>query len=279
MDVARDSFALLVTGPRPLSLDGRKFLGLPQRRLALDEVRDLLLARQCPQSTSDAVWAYLVTQARSGAAKWMVGAVGIALPALIAVAARLARWCPRDPDVHAEVLRGFLDALSRVDIDRPWIMLRLRWAAYRAGDAVVAKTLAVARPSAVAALAQPTRGHPDVLLAQAVAEGVLTETTADLIGTTRLEAVSVLEWAARRGVTEWAAYKARWRAEIRLAAYLRARMADAADDLTEHVSAVLVLKQVHRSRPEVSKTGQEARFQGRKEFPNPSASPEVRPCA
>ncbi|MFC0112582.1 hypothetical protein [Kibdelosporangium aridum] len=276
MDVARDSFALLVTGPRPLSLDGRTFPGLPQRWLSLDEVRDFLLARKCPQSTSDAVWAYLVSQARSGAAQWIVGAVGVALPALISVAARFARRCPTDPtDIHAEVLRGFLDALPTVDVDRPRIMLRLRWAAYRAGDAVLARTVAATKPPVVA-LARPRSGHPDLLLAQAVAEGVLTETTADLIGSTRLEPISVQEWAARRGVSQWAAYKARRRAEIRLAAYLRARMTDVADELTEHVSAVLMLTPL---RPVVSKADQVTRFSERREFPNGTAAPEVRPCA
>jgi hypothetical protein len=52
-------------------------------------------------------------------------------------------WLCRDPaDLHAEVLRGFLDAVARVDVAKPRIMPRLRWAAYRAGYAVIAEELA-----------------------------------------------------------------------------------------------------------------------------------------
>jgi hypothetical protein len=277
LDVASDSFALLVTGPRPLSLNGRHFPGLPPRLLPLDEVRDLLLAGMCPQSTTDAVWTHLVTQARSRDPQWIVGTVGTALPALISVAARLSRSCPEDPaDVQAEVLRGFLDALPNVDIDRPWIISRLRWAAYRSGHAALVKTYQTARERAATAPSDPISSHPDFVLAQAVAEGVLTPLAVDLIGATRLESVSVKDWAAQRGISEWAAYKARRRAELRLAQYLHRRMTDAEDDITEHVAAVLAVK---ANRHAVSKTDTISRFEGCEGFPQATTSPEVRPCA
>nr|WP_042181701.1 hypothetical protein [Kibdelosporangium sp. MJ126-NF4] len=280
LDVARDSFALLVTGPRPLSVNGRRYPGLPPRHLPLDEVRDLLLAGTCPQSTTDAVWAHLVAQARSGDPKWILGAVGAALPALISVAARLTIACPGDPaDVQAEVLRGFLDALRRIDTDRPRIVLRLRWAAYRAGHAELVRTFAAAKQRASATPSAAISNHPDFLLTQAVAEGALAQLTADLIGKTRLESVSVSEWAALHGVSEWAAYKARRRAELRLAEYLRLRMTDADDEMTEHVAAVLAVKAAQRARDAVSKRDPDPRLQGCKGFPRETTSPEVRPCA
>lgn len=275
LDVARDSFALLVTGPRPLSLDGRRFSGLPQRRLALDEVRDLLLARRCPQSTSDEVWAALVRRSRSSGPAWVVGATGVALPALISVAAMLARRCPGDPsEVHAEVLRGFLEALRTVDVDRPWVVLRLRWAAFRAGHAALGRVFANEKRHVVRASEHSVGGHPDLVLARAVADGVLTATTADLIGTTRLESVSITEWAARRGVTEWAAYKARRRAELRLATYLREQLMDADDDITERVAAAMALT---KKPCRMSKADAIASLQGQIE--SSAASSEVRPCA
>ena len=91
LDIARDTFTWLVTGPHPVSLDGRDFEGLPNRELPLDEVRDHLLARSCSQSTKDAVWAHLVLCSRAEGATWTVAAVGVALPALTSVAATLAR--------------------------------------------------------------------------------------------------------------------------------------------------------------------------------------------
>lgn len=143
LDLARDRFAALTTGPHPPTLDGTQFAGLPAKQLPLDEVRDLLLTRQCPQTTSDAVWTYLVERARARHLMWTEAALGIALPALIATAAQLACRCPGDPaDLHAEVVCGFLNAIHTIDLTKPRIMLRLRWAAYRAGHATVTANLA-----------------------------------------------------------------------------------------------------------------------------------------
>lgn len=97
LDIARTSFALLVTGPEPLSLDGRNFDGLPGQLLPLSLVRDQLLAASCPQATRDAVWAELVTRSRREGGAWTVGAVGVALPALTSVAARLTGRFAGDP--------------------------------------------------------------------------------------------------------------------------------------------------------------------------------------
>lgn len=280
MDVARESFALLVAGPEPLSLDGREFAGLPRRRVSLDEARDLLLGGGCPQSTSDAVWAHLVARSRSDGPTWVVGAVGMALPALISVAASLARRCRGHlGDIHAEVLRGFVEALPTVDIDRPWIVLRLRWAAFRAGHAAVAEAYDAPTPLSSIGVPQRASGHPDFLLALAIAEGVLTELTADVIGATRLESVSIATWAARHGVSEWAAYKARRRGELRLAAYLRERLKNATDDLTEQVADVLAVQAHERGEPVVSKANEESGFAGRRRNPSSIPSSEVRTCA
>ncbi|TCO49686.1 hypothetical protein [Actinocrispum wychmicini] len=239
LDIARDTFSLLVTGPDPVSLNGRLYPGLPDRRLPLDEVRDRLLARQCPQATRDAVWAHLVLRARTDSPTWTLAAVGVALPALTTAAARLSKRFAGDPgDVHAEVLRGFLTAVATVDLRRPRIMVRLRWTAYRSGYAALAEALGGPIPVALgyrSAPPHPPWGHPDLVLARAVADGVLTRTQADLIGITRLESLSLADWAAARNMTVWAAYKMRERAEARLLRYLRDAAVD--QDDTDPVTA------------------------------------------
>lgn len=247
LDIARSTFTWLVTGPNPVSLNGRLFPDLPDRQIALDEVRDRLLARRCPQRTRDAVWAHLVLRARAEGATWTVAAVGVALPALTSVAATLSNRFAGDPaDVHAEVLRGFLAALAVVDLRRPRIMLRLRWAAYRSGHRALVEALDGPTPVAPGFRSTPPHppwGHPDLVLARAVADGVLTRTEADLIGATRLEEVSVADWAVRHQTGEWAVYKARKRAELRLAAYLRDAIADEdpADPLASQVANSMAL--------------------------------------
>jgi hypothetical protein len=245
LDIARDTFTWLVTGPHPVSLNGRLFPGLPDRHIPLDEVRDRLLARRCPQATRDAVWAHLVLRSRTEGATWTVAAVGVALPALTSVAAQLSDRFAGDPaDIHAEVLRGFLTGLSTIDLRPPRIMLRLRWAAYRSGYDALAEALAGPTPVAPGFRSTPPYapwGHPDLVLARAVADGVLTQTEAAMIGATRLEEVSVADWAAQHQTGEWAVYKARKRAELRLAAYLRdgAAETDPADPLIDQVATAV----------------------------------------
>lgn len=247
LDIARDAFNWLVTGPHPISLNGRLFTGLPDRDIPLDEVRDRLLARRCSQATRDAVWAHLVLRSRTEGATWTVSAVGVALPALTSVAATLSDRFAGDPaDVHAEVLRGFLAALSTIDLRPPRIILRLRWAAYRSGYDALSEALSSPTPVAPGFRSAPPHapwGHPDLVLARAVADGVLTQTEAALIGATRLENVSVADWAAQHEVGEWAVYKTRKRAELRLVDYLREAIADAdpTDTLTDQVAAAVAL--------------------------------------
>ncbi len=224
LDIARTSFALLVTGPEPLSLDGRNFDGLPAELLPLSLVRDQLLAASCPQATRDAVWAELVTRSRREGGAWTVGAVGVALPALTSVAARLTGRFAGDPaDIHAEILTGFLAALADVDIDRPRIMLRLRWAAYRAGHTALTEALDGPPPAAPAFGSLPPIppwGHPDLVLARAVTDGAISRLEADVIGSTRLDDVAVADWATAHGASTWAVYKLRKRAEQHLLTYL-----------------------------------------------------------
>ncbi|MDX8030991.1 hypothetical protein SK803_12250 [Lentzea sp. BCCO 10_0856] len=247
LDIARDTFTWLVTGPHPVSLNGRLFPGLPDRHIPLDEVRDQLLARRCPQTTRDAVWAHLVLRSRTEGATWTVAAVGVALPALTSAAAILSDRLSGDPaDVHAEVLRGFLTALSTIDLRPPRIMLRLRWAAYRSGYRALTEALAGPTPVAPGFRSTPPHapwGHPDLVLARAVADGVLTQTEAALIGATRLEEVPVADWAAAHQTGEWAVYKMRKRAELRLAVYLRdgAAETDPTDPLTDQVATAVAL--------------------------------------
>lgn len=246
LDAVRECFGWLVTGPEPLSLDGRPFVGLPDRMIPLDELRDRLLRRGCPNATRDAVWGELVSRARREGATWTVACAGMALPMLASTARWLsARYPDGDPfDVHAEVLAGFLDALARIDLQRPHVLARLRWAAYRAGKRALSEALDAPTPVPPGYRSAPPRppwGHPDLVLARAVREGVLTRTEADLIGATRLEDVAVDGWAAEHGTTIDAAYKTRRRAELRLAAYLRqaAIEADENDPVGEHVTSHL----------------------------------------
>lgn len=228
LDSARQAFSLLTTGPHPLAVDGRDISGLPARCVRLDEVREVVLHRRCPQALRDRVWVVLVTRSRAEGGAWTVGCAGVALPALTAIAARLSARFAADPaDLHSAVLAGFLGELAEVDLDRPRIMNRLRWAAFRAGYAALREALDAPVPicdrSARTRRDPVTRrvaGHPDVVLIRAIAEGVVTEDDAELIGQTRLDRRPLTRLAAERGSSYPALKQQRRRAEHRLLAHL-----------------------------------------------------------
>lgn len=224
LDTARNSFTWLVTGPDPLSIDGRDFAGLPSRSIPLDEVRDRLLDPHCPRATRDTVWIYLVRRARRDGATWMVASVGMALPGLAGTARWLAaRYRGDRADIHAAVLSGFIEALATVDLRGPGVVYRLQWAARRAGQAALEESLDAPVPSLSAFESRAPRashGHPDLVLARAVGDGVLTPIEADLISATRLGEESVTQWAHAHSRSVHAVAKARERAEHRLADYL-----------------------------------------------------------
>ncbi|WP_049575321.1 hypothetical protein [Streptomyces sp. SBT349] len=256
LQTARDCFTWLVTGPKPLSLDGRPIEGLPNRDVPLDELRDRILRRRCPHAARDAVWAQLVSRSRRAGATWTLACAGMALPALASVSGWLAaRYPDEDPfDVHAEVLTGFLNGLPTVDLQRPQILMRLKWAAFRAGLTALSDALAAPTPMPPgfeSAAPRPPWGHPDLVLARAVRDQVVTRTEADLIGATRLEDESVARWAADHHTTAPTAYKVRRRAEHRLADYLlqRTPRTDAQDPVAEEVTSRLSPPLSGRSRP------------------------------
>ncbi|KAA5825423.1 hypothetical protein F1721_32815 [Saccharopolyspora hirsuta] len=202
--------------------------------MPLDALRDRLLRRHCPRHVRDEVWAYLVERSRQEGGSWTVGCVGVALPALTRIASELSRRFAGDPsDIHAAVLTGFLTELAHIDLRRPGIMTRLRWAAYRAGHTALRESLDAPVPSGSGFRSTepaPPWGHPDFVLARAVAEGVITAAEAELIGATRLEGLPLQTAAEQRGVSYEAIKKTRRRAELRLAAYLRTELATDASE-------------------------------------------------
>lgn len=228
LGVARTAFIALTSGTDPLVLDTTSYPGLPDRLVVLSDLRTRLLSQSCPPATRDLVWREMVTRSRTFGEAWTIGCVGLAMPALTTLATQLsARFAGDRSDVHAEILRGFLTALADIDLDRPAIMTRLRWAAYRAGHAAVREALDAPMPSVESyhsSAPQAPYGHPDLVLARAVTEEVITAADADLIGATRLEHIRLRVWATEHGSSYEAARKARQRAERRLVSWLREEM-------------------------------------------------------
>jgi hypothetical protein len=157
----------------------------------------------------------------------MVGTVGVAMPALRRVAGQLARGYDLDTatDIDAEVLTGFLSAVRTLDLSRRAISLRLRWAAYRAGAAyraTVANHPVSTEDPGLATVPQRSWGHPDLLLADAITQGVISAADAEIIASTRLESLALTAVARQLAVPYDAVRMRRRRAESRLASAIRA---------------------------------------------------------
>lgn len=222
LDSADAAFRLLLRGPQPLALDGKQIGGtLPPRTIRLDELKRILLLPSAGARTRDAAWAALIRQARHDGPAWVIGATGVAMPGLRRAAGVLARGYGGDTaDLDAEILAGFLAALRTVDISRRSIALRLRWAAYRAGAAFRYADAGPGSPHdipVVTAAASRPPGHPDLVLADAVAQGIISAADAGLIAATRLESIPLTTAARHLDLPYDTARMRRSRAESRIA--------------------------------------------------------------
>jgi hypothetical protein len=248
LDAIEYRFRLAAEGPQPHAVDGRQLgHGLPRRRIALPELSAILMHPSCGAAAQDAAWRFLVGQARTGADRWVVGAVGVALPGLRHRAHLLSKLS--SGDLHAALVEAFLKALNKVDIDQPGIVNALLNATFSSARAALREQEpATSREANVApgsALPPAPYGHPDLVLARAVRLGVLTVAEADLIGGTYLENVSVADYAERNRLPRWGVYRRRTAAVERLVAAIRA------GDLSDPTADVIA-EATLRTAPEVT---------------------------
>ncbi len=255
LQAAMITFELLTTGPNPLSVDGRELgHGLPRRMIPLDELASVLMHPSTSHAASDAAWRLLVHRARTGTPAWVVGAVGVAAPGLWNAVKRLGRPSDADhTDVQALVLEGFLQALLTVDPAKPGVCPYLCRRAHNLARARLRDAEPIARGESYTApestLPPQPWGHPDFVLAKAVRLGVISGEDADLIGVTRLENVSVVDYARRTGMNLETAWKRRRRAERRLVAALaEGRLSDADCDVISEPTPTVAAPPSTRAR-------------------------------
>lgn len=232
LDAAERAFELLVCPPAPLAFDGRTVAGLPNRVLPLDAVKTRLIDDGTPRSIRDAVWRELVVRARRDGPAWVVAAVGMALPGLRRAAGLLARgWHGDTRDCDSELLVGFVERLHTLDVRQCRIVGKLIDAGVRAAKKARERPdeLDVIRVQATWSLPpQQPWGHPDWVLARAVAAAIISSEESALIGSTRLEDIRLAEVAERLGISVSVAATWRRKAERRLAAAIRSGELDRA---------------------------------------------------
>ncbi len=215
------TFAQVTAEPVSLYLDcGQLGVDLREGPIPLYQLRDLLLRPETPLAARDAVWRELIDRARPKGSTWRVMAVAMAMPGLRHSVRVLSLDFHGDRfDLESEIVRGFLEALAKVDVADSALCARLVRAAQKAGTKLVYAEAAFegARWSAFRSRAPlPPWGHPDFLLLDAVAAGVISLEEAKLIATTRLEHVPVDQVAAWFGERTNTVVVRRHRAEHRV---------------------------------------------------------------
>jgi hypothetical protein len=226
LDAAQRAFDLLTRPPAALAFDCRGIAGLPPRLLPLDELRHALIRDTTPRASRDQVWRELVTRARQDGPGWTVAAVGVALPGLRRRAGVLAAgWRGETADLDAELVAGFLERLTSIDIEEPNICQRLIDAGVRAvrRSRRHVQDLDTVRVAGGWSL-PPARpwDHPDYVLARALTAAVIGPEEALLISATRLDDLPLRTVADHLGVSVTTAASWRRHAERRVGAAIHA---------------------------------------------------------
>lgn len=189
LNTLRAAFELLLTEPCHLSLPGDALgHGLPERDIELAELKELALSRKTSRAAKHAIWAAIVDLSRDGHAAWTVVAGGLAYPGLVAMIKLASEYDDMDKhDLEAEVIAGFLTALTVIDVDDPKITDIAGWLCWRAWNSCKAFRIAEATcgvpftslSNAVIPVFQA--GHPDIVLSRAQILGYITEAEQELL--------------------------------------------------------------------------------------------------
>lgn len=210
---------------------------LQERTYSLYELREILMTRGTPYAVRDAVWRHTIRAARLSQ-DWMVGALGLCMPALRSVARRACRTLTPSgvESVESAILCDVISRVRTINID----YARLAWYLTRP---TLRAALSARKHEAEAPVPDDELGqrestgesvsaNPELLLVSAVRNGVLSTDQACLIVRTRTENVPLAQVARELGVSYKAAAKRRERAEARLVAAVHAGEVTIADALT-----------------------------------------------
>nr|MDA8267582.1 sigma factor [Actinomycetota bacterium] len=190
----------------------------------LGELKSRLLHPSTPFAIRDAIVGELVARAQAEGGRWSVGLAGVLLPGLRRAVWALTQACPEKADeIEAEALAAFLAAVARATPGRARLASWLCWLARTGAARLLRAELAErAGPGAEPVSAAPPRpwGHPDIVLARAVAADVVSATDAELIATTRLEGANLAAIAEDLGLDYETCRMRRSRAEVKLRDHL-----------------------------------------------------------
>ncbi|MCY9787123.1 sigma-70 family RNA polymerase sigma factor [Nocardiopsis sp. EMB25] len=214
--------------PTHLTLHGSEIHPwLQDRAYSLFELREVLMTEGTPYDVRDHVWRHTIRAARRSQ-DWMVGALGLCMPALRTAARRACRGLPQGSarEVESAILAETIRQVRTINTDYARLAWYLTRPAHRAALSARRREreapAPTGDPSQRIVSDRDAVGNPDLLLIAAVRVGVLSAPQAQLIARTRLEKVSLAQVADELGVSYKACAKRRERAEERLVAAVHA---------------------------------------------------------
>ncbi|MFF4602801.1 hypothetical protein ACFY12_08625 [Streptomyces sp. NPDC001339] len=241
-----ESFLALASAPKPLTLPAHLICEEPeQAALPVDQVRTRLAHPGTSPALRERTWGEVVRRAQRLGAPWDTAVLGMAVPVLHRMLARLGRCDHLErAEVEQEALAAVTAALHAVDIDAAEVGRELFTAADRAVHRLVyaarrraqretgpeeARSLSglghggdpAASPALALDAASGEAADEYTVLALAVRARVVTIAEAQLIARTRLEGEPMQRLATERGVSSRQLYRHRAAAEQHLAAHLR----------------------------------------------------------
>jgi hypothetical protein len=203
LDLAEAEF-LALSRRRAVTLDGRRISrDLPARHISLEDLRIIMLKRRTNDQLKTAVWSQLVRMSHAQSDPWVIAAAGMMLPGLKKIADRMRAYYPYDTcDLDSEIFEAFLHELGQLDPDEPAPYKRLYLAACRRGDQLCRRearraSRCVQLPDG---LADRLAGNPDIALARAMRDGVVTARQAALVSRVHLDSAQRGDVARQMGM-------------------------------------------------------------------------------
>jgi hypothetical protein len=218
LDAVEQAFARFLADPQAPHV--RTVLGT----LPLAVVRSILADPRTLPWVHDGIWHTLIGHARGDDTEWLLAAVGCALPRIRSSIWHATRDRRVDKDEAAQAaLTAFAEAVLTLDpapergvLDD--LVRYARNAAQTVADRTQRDYVSHRQPGSFPPPAPS--GHPDLVLARLVREGVITAEEADLIGRHRLEGTSIRRLAAARGTYPMRLHRQLQAAEDRVIAAL-----------------------------------------------------------
>lgn len=158
------------------------------KQISTGELSQTLLSKGTSQHERDRAWATIASNVRIKHGPWLVIATGVAIPGIrnaVKTAAVYAPDCQDRTELESAALAGFVYAIHDIDLTRPNICGRLCNRAY-----VAARRCAIELSRYQRQLRSPTFeshppalefGHPDLILAKASRNGIITKEQARLV--------------------------------------------------------------------------------------------------